>query len=564
MNETNHSDGNTGSALTGAGSFWINDWYVEPDTCRIQRGQQDVKLEPKVMTVLVCLAEEAGTVISREQLEAKAWPGMVVGYDSLASAIIKLRKAFGDDSKNPTIIETVSKKGYRLIASTSSGSTKLAVDTKIIQPKVVAGMVITALIAALVIWLFIKPEALTINTTSTDIKSKPAIAVLPFKNLSNDPLQDYFSDGITADLITDLSKLSGLSVIARNSVFIYKKSDVDVRKIGEELNVSYVIEGSVRKAGDQLRISASLIDTQSSYNIWADRFDGKLENVFALQDEVTAKIIAALEIRLTDDERERLVRHYTNSVEAYDLFLHGWQNLWIASKNSNVVAQEYFLKAVEVDEYFARAYANLAISYIYDFMNGWSEEAEQSLERANYYSNRAVEIDRNIPQVHWARGFVETFNKDYISALVEAEQAILLSPNYADGYGLLANILNYAGKPEQARKEMQKAMKLNPSHPFIYKVIYGEILFNLYEYEDSIRHLEHALERNPEIQEARLWLAAGYAQLDKIEEAQWQLEHIRNAGAEISLNWIEQVLPLQDPGQRKHLIDALLKAGFSQ
>lgn len=564
MNETNATTDKVVQKITGASPFWINDWYIDPDSCRIQRGNEVVKLEPKVMTVLVCLAEEAGKVISREQLEAKAWPGMVVGYDSLASTIIKLRKAFGDDSKNPTIIETVSKKGYRLIAPTSSSASTTRAGAKTINPTTLISLALTVLIATLVIWLLMKPETPTTDTATKDLYGKPAIAVLPFKNLSDDPQQDYFSDGITADLITDLSKLSGLSVIARNSVFVYKQTDVDIRKIGKELNVSYVIEGSVRKAGNQLRISARLIDTESSYNLWADRFDGTLENVFALQDEVTSKIIASLEIRLTDDERARLARKYTNSIEAYDLFLHGWQNLWVASRSSNHAAQDYFLKAVEVDDQFARAYANLAITYIYDFMNRWSDEAEQSLKRANYYSNRAIELDKSLPQVHWARGFVETFNKEYKNALAETEQAILLDPNFADGYGLLANVLNYAGKPKQAKIEMQKAMELNPNHPFIYKVIYGEILFNLHEYEEAIENFQHALERNPETQEARLWLAACYAQTGQIEEAQWQIEHIRNADAEISLDWIEQAFPLQDPTQRQHLIDALLKAGLSQ
>lgn len=564
MSKTNDIADTDDQKITGASPFWINDWYIDPDTCRIKRGNEAVKLEPKVMTVLVCLAVEAGKVISREQLETRAWPGMVVGYDSLASTIIKLRKAFGDDSKNPTIIETVSKKGYRLIASASDTSAKTPDKKNTINPKILISVVLIALIAASGIWLLIKPENVTTDTTAGDLNSKPAIAVLPFRNLSDDPQQDYFSDGITADLITDLSKLSGLSVIARNSVFVYKQTDVDIRKVGKDLNVSYVIEGSVRKAGNQLRISARLIDTRSSYNLWADRFDGTLENVFALQDEVTSKIIASLEVRLTDDERQRLARKYTNSIEAYDLFLHGWQNLWVASRNNNDVAQKYFLKAIEVDDRFARAYANLAITYIYDFMNKWSDESEQSLKRANYYSNRAIELDKSLPQVHWARGFVEIFNKDYKNALAEAEQAILLGPNYADGYGLLANILNYAGKSKQAKIEMQKAMGLNPNHPFIYKVIYGEILFNLHEYEAAISNFKHALERNPEAQEARLWLAASYAQTGQVEEAQWQIEHIRNADAEISLDWIELALPLQDPVQRQHLTDALRKAGLSQ
>lgn len=266
--------------------FWLDDWHVEPATGRIQRLDTATKLEPKVMAVLVCLARQAGEVISREQLEATVWSGTVVGYYSLASTIIKLRKAFGDDSKSPRIIETVPKKGYRLIArvnpaetkskqnvpqAAEPGSLKASVST---NKRIVAGLIVVAGLIPLLAWLFTGPTPLESNLAIEAMRGKPTVAVLPFKNISNDPEQDYFSDGMTADLITDLSKISGLSVIARNSVFAYKKSDVDVRTIGTELGVHYVIEGSVRKAGDTVRISARLIDADKDYNLWADRFDG--------------------------------------------------------------------------------------------------------------------------------------------------------------------------------------------------------------------------------------------------------------------------------------------------
>lgn len=562
------SDGQEQSqAITESSPFWVDDWQIDPGSCRIQRGEDNVKVEPKVMSVLVCLAKQAGQVISREQLEQQAWPGLVVGYDSLASAIIKLRKAFGDNSKNPRVIETVSKKGYRLIANVSldnkpplySAALNNHNETRPQKVSNLMAQVVISFLVILAVWSVIK-----YTTPSTSSNNKPVIAVLPFKNLSDDPRQDYFSDGITADLITDLSKLSGLSVIARNTVFHYRGADVDIKKIGKELNVNYVIEGSIRKVGDRLRISARLIDASNSHNLWADRIDGALENIFALQDEVTTKIITSLQVQLTEKERTQLAHKYTDSIEAYDLFLRGWQNLWIASKDTNPVARDYFTKAIELDKSFARAYANLALTYIYDYMNGWSEQASQSLERANYFSNRAIELDQNLPQVHWVRGFAETFNKNYKSALVEAEKAIELDPNFADGYGLLATVLNYAGRPEQAAIEMQHAMRLNPGHPAIYKVIYGEILFNQHNYDAARENFELALKRNPESQEARLWLAAAYAQLGRVDDANWQLEHIRTANAEISLAWIEKALPLHDPAQRQNLIDALTRAGLNK
>lgn len=560
------------NAIKTDAPFWVADWYVDPNTCRIQHDGREQKIEPKAMVVLVCLAQNSGQVVTREMLEETAWAGMVVGYDSLASAIIKLRKAFNDDSRHPRVIETLPKKGYRLIVPVSSAEGGFTSD--IVQPEAASapdrsGLHKFKLVALIFILLLAVPGLLLFyddpvedNQTPAIIDLKPAIAVLPFNNLSNDPEQEYFSDGITADLITDLSKLSGLSVIARNSVFSYKNSDVDVRKIGQELGVSYILEGSIRKAGDQVRISARLIDTSNSYNIWAERFDGSLDNIFAFQDEVTSKIISSLEIRLTDKDRSRLAHKYSNSIEAYDMFLHGWQNLWLSSREGVLQARENFRQAVELDQNFARAYANLALTYIYDHMHGWSEESDQALQQAHLHADRAIALDPGLPQVHWVKGFADIFSRDYQAALRRAERSIELDPNFADGYGLLGNILNYAGKPKQAAIEMQKAMRLNPRHPFIYKVIYGEILFNQRDYKNAIKNFTLALESNPDIEESRLWLAAALAHAGRTDDAGWQLEQIRMAGSDLSLARIERVVPFKDPEQRKHLIDGLYKAGL--
>jgi TolB-like protein/DNA-binding winged helix-turn-helix (wHTH) protein/Tfp pilus assembly protein PilF len=559
--------------------FMLGDWIVDPARGRLSRGPDEHRIEPKAMTVLVCLAQQPGQVMSRELLEEKAWAGVVVGYDSLASAIIKLRKALGDDARNPAYIETVPKKGYRLICPVStvspgaqesdgqqaSRSSTTRESTTSTRKSIPAGYLILAvlLVAALIAgWFAVTGENQEPAQGSVAISEKPVIAVLPFRNLSADTQQDYFSDGITADLITDLSKLSGLSVIARNSVFVYRNVDVDIRSIKQELGVDYVVEGSIRKAGEQVRISARLIDADSSINLWADRFDGTLDNIFAFQDTVTSKIIAALKINLTDRERTRLARKYSSSIEAYDLFLRGWQSLWLSSREGSLQARDYFHKAIELDSQFARAYANLALTYIYDHMLGWSEDSEESLRKAHSYADQAIAIDPDLPQVYWVKGFADIFHKDYEQSLENAQRALDLDPNFADGYGLLATTLNYAGKPDEADVEMRKAMQLNPMNPAIYKVIHGEIFFNKREYAKAIGNFNFALQTNPESEESRLWLAAAYAHVGETEEAAWQLEQIRISGRELSLEHIENVTPFKDPAQRKHFIDGLRKAGL--
>lgn len=583
--------------------FYAGDWRVDPTAGRISRQGIEHKIEPKAMTVLVCLAERQGQVVSREALEEQAWTDMVVGYDSLASAIIKLRKAFGDDSKNPVYIETVPKKGYRLICKVhvaltepaespeaeSEGRPSQQAEETLARPVMTANehpakinqqrfTVITlaviqlAVIAIVSVYIF-KQEVPITTPNSSQSTTQPSarqsagklvIAVLPFKNLSDDVQQDYFSDGITADLITDLSKISSLSVIARNSVFIYKDTDVDIRDVKQELGVDFVVEGSVRKVGDQVRITARLIDASSSINIWADRFDGSLDNLFAFQDSVTTKIINSLEVTLTERDRIRLAQKYSNSIEAYDEFLRGWQNLWLSSREGMYRAREHFLKAIELDDQFARAYGNLALTYIYDHYLGWSDDDAEALQKAHEYADKAIEIDPALPQVYWVKSFAEIFTRDYQQSLKHAQHAIDLDPSFADGYGLLATTLNYAGNPKEADKMMRKAMQLNPKYPAIYNVIHGEIYFNMHDYDKAIENFTHALDVNPASEESRIWLAAAYANIGDIDEASWQLEQIRMSGGNLSLHRIEKVIPFKDPGQRKAFIDSLYRAGLKE
>lgn len=421
------------------------------------------------------------------------------------------------------------------------------------------------LLAALVAgWLLFTPEDEELHTSTRAISDKPVIAVLPFKNPGADPEQDYFSDGISADLITDLSKLSGLAVIARNTVFSFRNGDIDTRRVREELKPDYIVEGSILKQGDQVSISARLFDANSSTSLWADSFDGTLENTFAFQHSVTSSIIAALGIKLTDRERSRIMRKYSNSIEAYDLFLHGWQHLWLSSREGTLQARDYFLRAIELDSGFARAYANLAITYIYDHLLRWSDDQDESLTMANAYADRALAIDPDLPQVYWVKGFADIFRRDYEQSLEHAQKTIELDPNFADGHVLLATTLNYTGKPDAADIEMRKAMQLNPAHPAIYKVIHGEIFFNKHEYAKAIGNFNFVLHTNPEDEETRLWLAAAYAHVGEIGEAAWQLEQTRITGRELTQEYIESVIPFRDPAQRQHFIDGLYQAGLAE
>lgn len=551
--------------------FTVGGWLVEPDALRMVRGDVEKKLEPKVMQVLVHLAHHGGQVVSRQQLESTVWRGVIVGYDSLGSTIIKLRKAFNDDSRNPAIIQTIPKKGYRLIApvafvdsptANTAGHALRPGEKHPVKTRLRVVVSLALVIAAVVIAALLMTESRLGEPSRTHSPDAPRLAVLPFRNLSADPRQEYFSDGISADLITDLAKLDQVAVIARNSTFVYRNTDVDVRRLKAELGVDYVVEGSVRRDDTRVRISARLIDASSGINIWADRFDAEFSDMFSLQDMVVERIVSALELRLSEEEQDRIAAVYTSSISAYDYFLQGWQYFWRYTPEDNAQAREHYLKAVELDPDFARAYANLAVTHAFDYMNGWSDDPEDALEQANTYITEAVRLDERLPQVQWAVGIVNTYAQNYDVAIRAAEKAIAQSPNFADGYGLLATVLNYAGKPAEARKVMQKAMRLNPRHPFIYQMILGQIHFNLREYQTAADHFKQAAERNPTAQEVRLWLAATYAYLGRRADAGWELEQIDNAGAKLSVDYFEQFFPLKDPALRKHLIDGLIEAGL--
>ncbi len=394
------------------------------------------------------------------------------------------------------------------------------------------------------------------------VPDKPSIAVLPFTNMSGDPEQEYFSDGMTEDLITDLSQVSGLFVIARNSVFTYKGRPVDVARVAAELGVRYVLEGSVRKADGRVRINAQLIDAATGGHIWAERFDREVEDVFALQDEVTAKIVSALKVRLTDRERRSLAGTYTDSIEAYDLFLRGFELVWRFAKAENRMARDYFEQAIALDPGFARAYANLARTYTNDLLLGWGDRPEILIERAVVAARRAVELDSSLPLVHHMLGYVSLFGKrDHKGAIAHLERSIAIEPNYADSYALLAQVLQYAGRPIEALGVMRKAMRLNPHYPWGYLWALGEIQFSLERYDDAIATLEEGLQRNPDAQWLRLSLAASYVRAGRMEEGRWQVNEILVADPDFSLRRIRAVVPYKDPTVRDRLFNALRVAG---
>lgn len=568
------SDVDTSKTTAKRHAFRVADWRVEPALCRLRRGDEEVRVEPKVMDVLLYLADRSGQVVTREELEAAVWAGMVVSYDALTGTMLKLRKAFRDDPKNPQIIETVSKKGYRLIAPIQSAgdsnpAAELSSPSTATAPKrfwrlqtrwvafAAILLVTAAVLAALNPWVGSEQGA--------DRKAPgSSIAVIPFDNLSGDPEQDYFADGVTDDLITGLAKIPDLLVIARDSTFFYKGQPLDVREVADKLNVRFLLRGSVRRVGQQVRINAQLIDAETGSHLWAEHYDGKMNNIFELQEEISRKIVSALATRVSIGERQDLGQPLTNNSQAYDFFLYGRQRFYLyLNKNENSKAREFFEKAIDSDPDFAMAYAMLGWTHVFDSMNGWSDDRVRSLHRGHDLATKAISLEKALPVAYFVTGLTYREQGEYVKALVEAEKAIKYDANYANAHVLLATLLYYAGRPEEGLERIQKAMQLNPHHPYNYTFHLGQAYFILGRYEEAIEAFKKGLETNPASERLHVWLAAAYAQAGNIDEAKWEIEQVKTANPQFSLERIQRAFPFKDPADLEHFVSSLRKAGLT-
>lgn len=402
------------------------------------------------------------------------------------------------------------------------------------------------------------------EASALPLPDSPSVAVLPFTNMSDDPEQEYFSDGMTDDLITDLSRLSGLLVIARHSVFAYKGKTVNMQKISRELGVRYVLEGSVRRAGDQVRINAQLIDATSGYHLWAERYDRDLKDIFALQDEIMQRIVHALKIKLTKEEQERFRLAPTENLEAYDDFLRGWEYFWHLAQKEMAQARQVLEKAVQLDPKYAGAHALLSTAYLNEFVFQW-DPRPQTLERSFELAQQAVALDDSLALAHHALGVIYPWKKQPDQAIAELKRAIALDPNYANAYAMLADTLNWVGRPEEAIGLMKKAMRLNP-HYEQYQAWYLYSLGHSYrlagQTEEAVTTLKRALLTNPDFWPTYIHLAVIYSEQGQEAEARAAAAEVLRINPSFSLELGRQTWPYKDPAQLERDMAALRKAGL--
>lgn len=411
-------------------------------------------------------------------------------------------------------------------------------------------------------WRGRAPEALPMAALA--LPDKPSIVVLPFANLTDDKAQDYFSDGLTDDLITDLSRVSGLFVIAGNSSFRFRSQARDSRQIARELGVRYVLEGSVRRSGEAVRINAELVDTSTGGNLWANRYDGALTDVFTLQDEVTRQIVSALAITLTPNEKVALDHAPKVDTAAYDLLLQANASARALLPQSNAEARRLYEKSLALDPAFGRAHAGLALTYAIDLTFGWAGNDKEAERLAELHAAQALEIDPYETQVHWALAMLRAAQRRVPDAIAEARQVITLDSNFADAHALLGLFLAFSGKPDKALQEIQTAMRLNPQHGFVYDWVLANIYFVLQRDDEATAMLDKVLARNPAFLQARLLLGAIDSLTGRSSDADWQVAEILTANPDFSVTEEAKHIRFQRPQDRDRYIDGLRKSGLPQ
>ena len=495
--------------------FAFGPFVLDPGAGTLLRNDDPVAVGYRGVKLLAALVGRPGEILAKAELMDAAWPGTAVEEGNLTVQIAQLRKLLGPAVDGGEWISTVPRVGYRFTGTIE----RLGSVTK-------------------------KPLPLP---------NKPSIAVLPFVNLSNDPEQESFADGMTEDLITDLSRSGGLFVIARNSVFAYKGRAMDVRAIAEDLGVRYLLEGSVRRAADRVRINAQLVDAQTGEHLWAERFDRNLEDIFAVQDEVTAKIVEALLGRL----RTPPSRNRPKSLEAYDLCVRA-RKLIDDSPQTAREAHLMLTRALSLDPDYAEAYRWLAMNHWMGWVH-WGEPVQPARSVALELARKAVAIDPNDAGCRWVLANLLAYERSFAEADAEFAKAIELDPNEADTWATLSDIAVLAGRVEEGLEHIRKAFRLNPYPASWYYLTLGQAQYAAGDYEAAVETL-----RKDETYRtsSRRFLAASLAQLGRLDEARAEVDLFLVANPHFTTGFWVTTEPFRDAAMLAHFVDGFHKAGL--
>jgi adenylate cyclase len=399
------------------------------------------------------------------------------------------------------------------------------------------------------------------------LPEKPSIAVLPFDNMSGDPEQEYFADGISEDLITALSKIRWFFVIARNSSFTYKGRAVDVARVSEEVGVRDVLEGSVRKSGSRIRITAQLIDGTTGNHVWAERYDRELDDIFDLQDEMTQTIVGAVEPELGAAERARAARKPPGSLDAWETFQRGLWRMWRFTAEDNREAQRLLRRAQELDPGFATAYARESYSHYLDVILGYVKAPEESVALAMAAAQKALALDEGDPVAHFAIGRAQMLRGEHDASIAELEKALHLDPSFAQARHGLGMVLSLAGRLDEAIEELEKSIRLSPRDPlrFATETIRALTALQQHEFETAVEWARKALLHPAAVGGGYFThavLASALSHLDRLEEAQSEIAAARAQKPDLTLSYIEKTLPTKPPGDLRTYLDGMRRIGL--
>jgi adenylate cyclase len=394
------------------------------------------------------------------------------------------------------------------------------------------------------------------------LPDKPSIAVLPFVNMSGDPEREYFSDGISEEIITGLSNIPQLFVIARNSSFSYKGKPIKVQQVGRELGVRYVVEGSVRKAAERVRITAQLIDATTGHHLWAHRYDRDLKDIFVLQDEITMKIMTALQVKLTEGEQAQVWARGTSNLEAYEKTLEGRQHWYRFNKEGNIQSRQMAEEAIAMAPAYPSAYLLLAWTHILDVMLGLSKFPEESIDWAGKLAQKAIALDKSLASAHSVLGYVYLMKRQHDKAIAQGERAVSLSPSAADSHALLGRTLHFMGRSEEALSMYDKAIRLNPLPPSWYYHQLNNVYLSLRMYEEAINAAQKAIRQEPNNLWAHIGLMLAYDYSGRDKEAHAEAAKVLKIDPKFSVDNFGKALPFKSQAINERVMDALRKAGL--
>jgi TolB-like protein len=492
----------------------------------------EVDLRPKSFEVLRLLVENAGRLLSKEEIHAAVWPNIVVTDESLARCISDIRAAIGDQAQ--AVIKTVPRRGYRFAAEVTTAGVTLSRGPEVARR----------------------------------LSDRPSIAVMPFTNMSGDPEDDYFADGVVEDIITGLSRMRWLFVIARNSSFTYKGRAVDIRQVGRDLGVRYVLEGSIRKAGKRLRVTGQLIDASVGIHLWADRFDGVLEDVFEVQDQVTARVLGAVAPNLEQAEIERARRKPTESLDAYDFFLRGLASFHKLTAKDVDDAEQLWHRAIELDQDYASAYAMASMCYAIRKGRGSILDRGQEIAEATRLARQAVKCDRGDAIALSFAGYTLAYVAGQLDdGAAYLGQAVSLNPNLASARYLGGWVKVWLGEPDLAVEQFMHAMELSPVDPFLWQMLHGMAHAHFFagRHEEAVARATMAMRENPESHAALRIAAASNALARRMEEAASVTARLRQLNPLLRVSNLRNTLgPYRDKKYLAMLEDALRRAGLPE